>query len=235
VRIEGPAVEDVQRRFRERWVSEGGDAFAEAGTVDGEPRNPAHPTFPRLDPRPGGLPVRIVDTTPGARFAFHATVLSLIRSAKRTVHLMSPYFSSPEALGAITDAARRGVHVVFTLPDQRNDSIDFLYAGRLWYGELIEAGVEVYEYQNHMSHAKVAVVDDTAVVGSANLNHSSFFHHYELAAVIEDAAFARDMRAALWERDRPWSRRIRPVDLPGLLDINAVCELYLRGIVHRQF
>ncbi|MES2640265.1 MAG: phosphatidylserine/phosphatidylglycerophosphate/cardiolipin synthase family protein [Myxococcota bacterium] len=228
VRIAGPVVTDLQRYFRERWVGEGGETFgSDAGVAD--------VAFPPIPPRPDGLSVRIVDTTPGARRYYHATMIALFHGARRHIHVMSPYFSNPEALGALTAAARRGVAVTFVFPYQDNDSRDYLYSARLWYPEMIEAGIAVYEYQHHMNHAKVAVVDDVAVVGTANMNHSSFFFHYELAAVVADAGFAREMTRALWEQDIPHCRRIQAAEVPGLLDITSAAEVYLRTLVQRRF
>ena len=233
VRLEGPAVREVQRLYRERWVLEGGDAF-DAGPAEAAV-DPDHPTFPLLGPREGGVPVEIVETTPSASMRYHQTLLGMIRRARREVLIEDPYFASGEALDALCAAARRGGRVVFVFPDDRNDSIDFLYAGRLAYPALIDAGVEVYEYANHMNHSKVALVDHAALIGSANINHSSFFNHYEICAVVHDAAWTARFRQALIEVDLPRSTRVGPGDTDRLLDINAAARLYVEGVVRRLF
>nr|MCH9686144.1 hypothetical protein [Deltaproteobacteria bacterium] len=192
--LQGPIVAAVQALFRERWVGEGGDAF-DRGRHRSADAAADHPYFPALTAQPGGVPVSLLDTTPGARLHIHEQTLALLAEARRRVFIENPYFSSREVLRSLCDAARRGVRVVCVFPDEHNDSWDFLYAARLKYPDLIEAGVEVYEYRNHMTHAKVAVVDDLAIIGSANLNHASFFNHYELNAVVHDRAFAEQFVA----------------------------------------
>jgi phosphatidylserine/phosphatidylglycerophosphate/cardiolipin synthase-like enzyme len=82
-----------------------------------------------------------------------------------------------------------------------------------------------------MCHAKVAIIDDRALVGSANLNHSSYFNHYEIVALVDDAGFAQRLKRDLFETDAPWCRTIRPEDLPALLDINAAAHAWLRAVV----
>ena len=235
IRLEGPAVEDLQRLFRERWVGEGGDAFDLGPRKEGRPCDPLHPCFPCLDPQPGGVPVTILDTTPGARFAFHQEIHARIDRAQQEILIESPYFASRETLGALEAAARRGLRVVFIFPDERNDSIDFLYAGRMVYERLIDAGVEVYEYPRHMNHSKVAIIDGVSLIGSANLNHSSYFHHYEVVAMVEDPAFSEGFRRDQFEVDLALSRRIQREEIPGLLNINALAKAYVSTVVMTRF
>lgn len=228
VELEGPAVARVQHLFRERWVLEGGDAFVDDET---RPDRAPHAYFPDLPPLEGGVPVRIVDTTPGARTWVHQQYLSLIDRARREILIENPYFSSPEVLHHVTAAARRGVSVTWVFPDAHNDSYDFLYAARLKYRALLEAGVAVFEYRNHMTHAKVAVIDDVTIIGSPNLNHAGLFNHYEIAAVIADAEWTRRFRAELFERDLAASDRIGLADLERLLTVNALGRAWCRHFV----
>lgn len=233
VQVSGPPVQRLQRLFRERWVAEGGDAFDLPRGE--ESRSPRHPYFPKLDPDSDGLPICILDTTPGARHQVHTFYMSLIRGAKKEIWLQNPYFSLREVLRELVEAARRGVKVTCIFPGHRNDSYDFLYAARLKYADLIDAGAGVYEYQNHMTHAKVAVIDDYTVIGSANLNHASFFNHYEVSAVVRDRALARNFRRRLFDEDLKHSIKIRREDLPELLDINLLARAWIRGVVDEWF
>ncbi len=235
VALEGPGVRPVQHLFRERWVEEGGDTFALGPRTDGVGTDPNDPNFPALSAHDNGVPVRVISTTPGARHHVHSTFLSLMDRAKQRLFISSPYVSSPEALTHVMDAAERGVRVVFIFPDHHNDSVDFHHAARLHYRELIEAGVEVYEYQGRMTHAKVLVSDDITVIGSANLNHTSFFNHYEVAAVVKDKAFTADFVRRLFDLDIGRSTRIRARHVDGLIDLNALGRLYCSAIVDRWY
>ena len=235
VELDGPCVRDLQHLFRERWVTEGGPRFGLGPREEGAGLAPGHPTFPLLTERDGGVPVRIVSTTPGARSDLARAFLGLIQRARTELLISTPYFSSADALAAIVATARRGVRVVMVLPDHHNDSVDFLYAARMHYAELLAAGVEVYEYRHRMSHAKVFIADDVTVIGSANLNRTSFENHYEVAAILHDEAFTRDFRTRLFDVDLPRSRRIRTADLDELLDLNAAGRWWCRTVVHRFF
>jgi len=235
VELSGPCVRPLQHLFRERWVEEGGPRFGLGPRANGHGQDPHHPTFPALAARPDGVPVRVVSTTPGARSDLRRAYLGLLMQAQRQLLISTPYFSSEEAREAILATARRGVRVVLVLPDEHNDSVDFRYAARLHYAELMDAGVEVYEYQGRMTHAKVMVSDDTTVIGSANLNRTSFENHYELAAIIHDAAFARDFESRVFAVDLPRSKRIRQSQLDALLDLNAVGRWWCRNLVDRFY
>jgi phosphatidylserine/phosphatidylglycerophosphate/cardiolipin synthase-like enzyme len=233
--IQGPSVRDVQALFRERWVEEGGDTFDLGPRELGVGTDPGHPFFPRLDPRPDGVPITIVSTTPGARLQIHNEILGRMASADRRILVEVPYFSSQEAWTLLEDAARRGVRVVCVFPDEHNDSLEFLYAARLKYPDLLRAGVEVYEYQRHMTHAKVLVVDDAAIIGSANLNHAAFFNHYEIAATVDDRGFADALERDLFQVDIRNSRRIEAADIPALTNISPAAKLYIKSVVNVWF
>lgn len=226
VELGGPIVHDAQRLFRERWVEERGDVF---------PLDDKY--LPKLTAGSGDgtASVAILNTTPGARMQIHEATLSLLDAAKREIWVENPYFSVNEVKQRLIEAARRGVRVVCIFPSERNDSWDFLYAARLKYRELIAAGVEVYEYQNHMTHAKVAIIDDLAIIGSANLNHSSFFNHYEVQALVRDEKLAARFRRELFEVDLSCSRRIRDEEIESLLDVNLAGRAWCLGVVDRWF
>ena len=236
IELHGPVVREVQKLYRQRWVGEGGDAFAfgpsdvELGGTD-----PEDPCFPSIEPIAGGLPVRIVRTTPGAAMQFHQAFVGLLEGAKERILIENPYFSTPELATQLVRAARRGVEVTCVFPDHHNDSLDFLYAARMKYPALLEAGIAIYEYGNHMTHAKVAVVDDVTVIGSANLNHASLFNHYEVTAFVRDRGFADGFAERMFARDITVSRRIEPEEVDSLLDITALAKLYVRKIVDVWF
>ncbi len=106
--------------------------------------------------------------------------MDIINQARDYVHMMTPYLIlDNEMVTALTFAAKRGVNTVLMMPHIPDKKYAYLLA-RSYYPELIEAGVKIYEYTPGFVHAKVFVSDDeTAVVGTINLDFRSLYLHFE--------------------------------------------------------
>jgi cardiolipin synthase A/B len=204
VRVEGPAVAELQRLFLDTWQAQKGPAL------------PARAYFPELKEAGKDL-VQVLGSTPGRtnRITF-VMYVAAITFAKHSVHLTTAYFiPDDQVLKAFTDAARRGVDVKLLLPST-TDSQLALHAQRYNYSELLKAGVRVYELRKAMLHAKTAVIDDVwSTVGSSNMDYLSFLSNDEVNVVIVDpefaaqmeTMFARDLAAADEIQRDGWKRR----------------------------
>jgi cardiolipin synthase len=210
VRIEGPAVADVQELFVQDWYLDTGEALVECLSLV----PPVH------DP---GIPVQVIGTGPDSR---HEAVVRLIQAAfhlaREELILTTPYFVPDEGtLDALLTAAERGVRTVLVVP-RHNDSRLVGAASRSLYEVLLESGIEIYEYTRGLLLAKTITVDrQLALVTTANLDRRSFELNYEASLVVYDADFASRLRwlqrtymddsvavdAEEWRR-RGWHRRI---------------------------
>lgn len=155
----------------------------------------------------------------GRNPAREALVHDVLRA--RRVRLTTAYFLPPRRLRRALAAAVRGGAVVQLLVPGRSDVRLAQFAARGQYGRLLRAGVEIYEYQPAVLHAKRYLLDHVVYVGSANLDLRSLNINYELLLRVEDrelataghAAFEDDLRrseritAAAW-RQRPWYGRL---------------------------
>lgn len=106
--------------------------------------------------------------------------MDILNTAKNYVHIMTPYLIlDHEFLMTLIYAAKRGVEVRIIMPHIPDKKTAFSLA-KTYYNELLEAGVEIYEYEPGFVHAKVFVSDDEkATVGTINLDYRSFYHHFE--------------------------------------------------------
>ena len=112
---------------------------------------------------------------------------SMINSANKYVHIMTPYFIvEREFLDSMRFAAGRGVEVSMILPHIPDKKIVY-YIARTFYPELLRSGIKVYEYTPGFVHAKTFTSDDiSATVGTINLDYRSFYHHFECGAYFYD-------------------------------------------------
>ena len=145
-----------------------------------------------------------------------------ITSAVQSVRIASAYFVPDDlSVATLVAAQRRGVRVEIIVPGRHTDAAVVRRASRSRWGELLEAGVAIYEYQPTMYHNKVMVVDERwTSVGSTNFDNRSFRLNDEANLNVFDEEFAegqvrlfeedkaRSKRMTLeWWRGRPWHER----------------------------
>jgi cardiolipin synthase len=203
IRIEGPAVAELQKLFFGTW--------REQKAPQADPAD----YFPTL-PRQGVQTIRIIGSSPGNRQPlYYASLMTAIQSARRRVWLCSGYFVPPhQEREALTKIARAGIDVRIVAP-AFSDVQSAVFAARAAYGDLLEAGAHIYEMRDAVVHAKLAVVDDTwTMIGSSNLDRRSVVFNNEVDAVIlgHDTAgqveglmrhymdVAREVDLAKWEQ-----------------------------------
>lgn len=131
---------------------------------------------------------------PGRGFsALKRALRTDLRSARR-VQIMAAYFLPTWKLRrSLQQVALRGGQVQIILPGQSDVPLAQLASRRL-YRTLLAAGVEIYEYQPQILHAKLILIDDLAYVGSANLDTRSLHINYELSLRLHNAAVAEGGR-----------------------------------------
>ncbi len=189
IRLEGPAVRELQMIFVVDWVLDAPKAGSDLD-VDAilaiEP--PTHAD---------GVPAQVLATGPNYQAdAVTQIVQALVHTSRRELVLTTPYFLPDQAtLTNLTVAARRGVDVKLVVP-ARNDNRLVGLASRSLFGPLMEAGVDIEEFHGGLLHAKTITVDDSiGVVMSANLDLRSYELNFECGVLVYDAAFAKRLRA----------------------------------------
>ena len=120
----------------------------------------------------------------------------LIHAARHTLLITTPYYVPSDAMhDALCLTARRGVRTALMLP-ANNDSWVVAAASRSYYRELIEAGVQIFEYPDGLLHAKILTLDgQVALIGSANLDRRSFELNYENNVLFQDQELATGLQA----------------------------------------
>ena len=165
--------------------------------------------------------------------------LGAIGNARTEIIIANAYFfPGVRFRRALRDAIQRGVRVTLLLQGRVEYFLQH-YASRAFYGPLLDAGVEIYEYKRSFMHAKVAVIDQHwSTVGSSNIDPFSLLLAREANIVIDDQPFAQELRRNLqrdmesgamiiaktsW-RQQPWSER-------ALIWVCYNCARLLMGFV----
>ncbi|HET9883667.1 MAG TPA: cardiolipin synthase [Candidatus Binatia bacterium] len=196
VRIEGPIVQQLQAAFVESWRDTtghilGGDLY-----------------FPALKPV-GKVNAQIVKSSPlGGTYESYMLLLLSISSARKSIHLSNPYFLPDERMQeALLDAVKRGVSVVVLTPGKIDHKLVY-WASRRGFEPLLLGGIQIYEYQAALMHAKTMVVDGIwAHVGTTNLDNRSFALNEEINLIAYDHAVAGELEKAFAD-DLKYSKKL---------------------------
>ena len=162
----------------------------------------AHHAAPDADTSPGMRAALLLRDNVRHRSRIEKAYRRAIAAAREEIIIANAYFVPGRKLRvALQMAARRGVRVRLLLQGRYEYFMQY-HAARPVYGALLKAGVEIHKYAPSFLHAKVAVIDahgarPWATVGSSNLDPLSLLLAREANVVVEDAAFAQDLRARL--------------------------------------
>ena len=143
------------------------------------------------------------------RRSIEEAYLELIGAARSEIVIANAYFFPTRRFrAALTNAARRKVEVTLLLQGR----VEYLlqhYASRAHYRTLLDAGIRIREYHRSFLHAKVAVFDGrVATVGSSNIDPFSLLLAQEANVFVDDAGFARELRASVLEAATSGGRQV---------------------------
>ncbi|HVQ87359.1 MAG TPA: phospholipase D-like domain-containing protein [Actinomycetes bacterium] len=176
VRVEGPAVDGLAAGFSQNW-SEGEQAM-----FDDRDRFPVHS-------RPGTSVVQVVRGSASIGWDDMQSLFHIaLSSATERIRLVTAYFApSVDFRKLLVEAVERGVQVDVLLPGPGADKRVCQLSSEATYAELIDADVNVWNFQPSMLHAKILTVDHVlSVIGSSNFNRRSMDHDEEIVMAILD-------------------------------------------------
>jgi len=190
VRLLGPPVQHLSQAFFESWLR--AKYFRWTRLQWKYLKDRTYNTFHSL--------VRL-NTSPRMRWRLYRDLLRRVRQSQNHILITTAYFlPRPRLARSLIKAARRGVRVevivpgISDVPIVRWAAYDLIHRMRI-------AGVQIYEFQNRVLHAKYMIIDQWASLGSLNINHRSMLHDYEVEAVFNDAESVGHL-IQQWQKDQ---------------------------------
>lgn len=181
-RVEGPLVGKLQGAFQQHWAMETHEALTGKGQ------------FPELSDA-GTLKAQMTASHDYSIAPLALTQAVAIAAAEKSIFITNPYCTPSDALKkGLIDAAKRGVDVEILVPGKHNDVPATKAAGRSAYGDLLEGGVKIFEYEPTMIHTKSLVVDGIfTLFGTSNLDARSSEINEELDISVYDEGFSEEL------------------------------------------
>jgi len=179
VRFSGDAVYAVEEVFSADWYFATGEDITEL----------LHKKHARVG---GDVNLHVIPSGPDQSSPLiYDTIFSTLSAAEKEIDIITPYLVPDQPIiQTLKNASKRGVKVRILLPGRNNHPF-VAAAGRSYYEELVESGVEIYETKNVMLHAKIIMIDGFwTTLGSANMDARSFRLNFELNVVVYSKKFA---------------------------------------------
>jgi cardiolipin synthase len=197
VRVTGDVVRQAQAAFLTSFRTRGGELPAGLGHLFPEPEDA------------GSTPIALAQVITGGFVAASQATLAQIAGARERLDVMNPYLTDPDAIEAIAAAARRGARVRVVISERSNNHMATA-ALKHRYGDLIEAGVELWELPGTVVHAKVVVADDVVSFGTVNLDAWALYRNSELMMIARSAELAARFEERLFAPDVARAKPGRP-------------------------
>ena len=228
VQVSGPLVADVHDTMTRLWARlqvarerdfEGAlkavRAAARAGTDMGTASGPSV-IVDAGGERRGALASLVLRDNVRFRRSIEGIYRVAIAQARSEILIANAYFIPGVQLQrALLRAARRGVRITLLLQAKYEYFMQY-HASRAVYGVMLNAGIQIIEYEPSFLHAKVAVMDSgngmLATVGSSNLDPLSLLLAREANIFVRDDAFATELRAHLVDAIEHKGRRVDPAE-----------------------
>ena len=188
-RLQGDAVRNYTLMFFHMW-----NLDADMDSAAGYRQYMEVENYRRPDPERDGIVIPYGDGPNNANHVAKNVYIDLITGAVRHVHIMTPYLiPDTDTLHALKHAARSGVEVNIIIPHIPDKKVIYLMS-KSYVRELIESGVNIYEYEPGFVHTKMVVVDDRiGATGTVNMDFRSFYLHYECGSIFYDNEAVLDM------------------------------------------
>ena len=186
----GSAVSELVTIFSETWLMEKGEPpYLPPSGNDEDSHVIQH----------GQDNVTIVSGSPhNRRSHIRSAFLFNIAAASEEILIATPYFiPGLRVIRSLLRAAQRGVRVRLLLP-ARSDVPIVRILGRSYYSVLLRRGIDIYEMEHDILHAKVMLIDGRqTVIGSANIDQRSFHRNFEVNFIIVDENFGMQVQNIL--------------------------------------
>lgn len=211
-KVVGPSVRALEGAFYENWIESGG-LSAPALDLDLPPRGTAAESIVLWsNPMSGASNVKLL-------------YLLAIAGARKTIDIQSPYITLDASTRWSLEQARlRGVKIRMLAEGHVTDAMPVKHASRYSYQDLLNQGIEIFEYQPTMMHTKAMIVDGVvSLIGSANFGNRSFELNDELTIAVfdpdlaarltndfnTDAGASQKLDAASWPKARSFDSKLQ--------------------------
>ena len=210
--IVGPSVRALEASFYENWIESGGLSAPALDLDAASQSTSARSIVLWSNPMSGASNMKLL-------------YLLAIAGARKTIDIQSPYVTLDASFRwSIEQARLRGVKIRMLSEGYITDAMPVKHASRYWYQDLLDEGLEIYEYQPTMMHTKVVVVDGVmSLIGSANFSNRSFELNDELTVAVFDPDLAarltadfntdtqssQKLDAATWPKQRSFDSKLQ--------------------------